>query len=62
MSVDKYKPKTTPHSLYQSLDRAAEDSKKTVRATKNTIQRSRDLLTKSRATIEQAKRLQRKQA
>lgn len=62
MSVHKYKPKSTPRSLEQLLNRAAEHSKKSVRDTKDTIQRSRDLMTDSRATIEQARELRRKRA
>ena len=62
MVVKKYKPKSTPHALLQSLDRAAAASEKTVRTTREAIQRSRDLMLESRSAIEQAKQLQRKQA
>lgn len=62
MSVHKYKPKSTPRSLEQSLDRTAEHCKKSVRETKETIQRSRDLITDSLAVIEHARELRRKHA
>ena len=57
MSVEKYKPKATPHHFPQHLEKSWAKAGKTIEASADAVSRSKKLLHESREAVAAAKQL-----